>query len=87
MLLYSLAIAQDSGKLGRCLSYVLIGGLGAEVIQLRGIETTRNGGAVSSGWSPGLVTAEYGTDLQKVGFVFFGRVILAQFKVVRQRDR
>jgi len=49
-----LAIAQDSGKVDRCLSYVLIGDLGAEVTQLRGTETTGNGGAVSSGGQPGV---------------------------------
>jgi len=47
------------------------------VTQLRGTETTGNGGAVSSCWSPGLGTAEDGTDLKKVGFVFLGRVMLA----------
>jgi len=54
MLPYSLAIAQDSGKIDRCLSYVLIGDLGAEVTQLRGTETSGNGGAVSSGGHPGV---------------------------------
>jgi hypothetical protein len=54
MLPYSLVIAQDSGKIDRCLSYVLIGDSGAEVTQLRGIETTGNGGAVSSGGQPGV---------------------------------
>jgi hypothetical protein len=78
-----LAIAQDSGKVDRCLSYVLIGDLGAEVTQLRGIETTGNGGAVSSGWPPGRGAAHDGTDLQKVGFVFLGRVMLSELKVVR----
>jgi len=78
-----LAIAQNSGKVDYCLSYVLIGDLGAEVTQLRGIETTGNGGAVSSGWPAGLGTAEDGTDLQKVGFVFLGRVMLVEPKVVR----
>jgi hypothetical protein len=53
MLPYSLSITQDSGKIDRCLSYVLIGDLGAEVTQLRGTETTANGGAVSSGGHPG----------------------------------
>jgi len=49
-----LAIAQDSGKVDYCLSYVLIGDLGAEVTQLRGIETTGNGEAVYSGGHPAL---------------------------------
>jgi len=54
MLPYSLAIAQDSGKIDRCLFYVLIGDLGAEVTQLRRTETTGNGGAVSSGGHSGV---------------------------------
>ena len=75
-------MAQESGKVDRCLSYVLIGDLGAEVTQLRGIETTGNGEAVSSGWPPGHGVVHDGTDLRKVGFVFLGRVILSELKVV-----
>jgi hypothetical protein len=54
MLPYSLAIAQGSVKIDRCLSHVLIGDLGAKVTQLQGTETTGNGEAVSSGGHPGV---------------------------------
>ena len=82
MLLYWLEIAQDSGKVDYCLSYVLIGDLGAKVTQLRGIETTGNGKAVSSGCHSGGKQFMMEPTFKKVGFVFLGRVMFVEFEVV-----